>query len=326
MSFTRTLTILNNNQNYSQSEFAPVALFCYKRKAHLIKTVSALADNFGAENTDLYIFSDGPRVGDDVEKVAAVRAYLDTIRGFRNVKVFSSEENKGLQGSIIDGVKELLSEYNRVIVLEDDIVTDKAFLSFMNGALEHYKYDRSVWSVSGFSYINYDPKGVYFLTQPMCWGWATWSRAWGNFEPGFKEEYNLNTIDWLRFNYFNNFDYYGQYLKNKKGVLKSWYIFWYLHNFTNGKLTVYPGNSLTKNIGFDGSGTNSGLLDYNDEQSETEFRREFKLSSYDENVYKLVMEKLRTVQLSARKTFLRKLKQYLKVYITYCIHRFALFR
>ena len=325
MSFIRTQKLIENEQNL-ESALAPVALFCYKREDHLIKTVRALIDNFGAENTDLFIFSDGPKVNDDIEKVAAVRTFLETIKGFRSVTVVVAEENKGLQQSIVDGVQRVLNEFNRVIVLEDDIITDKTFLRFMNGALENYQDDCRVWSVSGFSYINYNPKGVYFLKQPMCWGWATWSRAWENFEPSFKKEYNLNTIDWLRFNYFNNFDYFGQYLKNKKGILKSWYIFWYLHNFTNNKLTVYPGNSLTENIGFDGSGTNSGFLDYNDEKTDAVFQTEFTPSRYDECAYKLVMKRLKFVKLSAREPCLRKVKQHLKSYITYSFHRLTSFQ
>ncbi len=41
-----------------------------------------------------------------------------------------------------------------------------------------------------------------------------------------------------------------------EGKVNSWAIRWYASAFLQNKLTLYPGKSLVKNIGTDGSGTN----------------------------------------------------------------------
>jgi hypothetical protein len=45
----------------------------------------------------------------------------------------------------------------------------------------------------------------------------------------------------------------------QEGKVDSWAIRWYLTTFLMQGLTLYPGRSLVRNIGFDGSGTHCGV-------------------------------------------------------------------
>src|SRR5687767_2507263 len=97
--------------------FAPVLLFTYKRLDVLKKTVDALTDNYLVNETELFVFSDGPKNEIENEKIESIRNYIKTIGGFKNTYLIESSENKGLAKSIIDGVSQVFEKYDRVIVL-----------------------------------------------------------------------------------------------------------------------------------------------------------------------------------------------------------------
>src|SRR4051812_10201230 len=117
---------------------APIALFVYARRDHTERTVASLLHNLGAAESDLYVFSDAARSPDKQAAVDEVRAFVSTIRGFRSVRVIERPVNYGLANSIIDGVGQVLVTSDRLIVLEDDMVTSPHFLRYMNEGLERF--------------------------------------------------------------------------------------------------------------------------------------------------------------------------------------------
>lgn len=111
-------------------EKAPVILFVYNRLEHTRQTLESLARNTLAKDSRLYIFSDGCRSPKDKKGVEDVREYIDRVAEgdwFQKVEVIKSARNKGLAQSIITGVSQIIKEAGRVIVLEDDLLTDPFF-------------------------------------------------------------------------------------------------------------------------------------------------------------------------------------------------------
>ena len=122
-------------QKTSITELAPVVLFCYTRIKYLQKTIEALKTNAEAIETQLFIYSDAGKDSESCEMVKKVRQYIRTISGFKSITIIEQETNQKLEYNVIKGVTEIVNRFGRVIVLEDDIVTSKYFLSFMNKAL-----------------------------------------------------------------------------------------------------------------------------------------------------------------------------------------------
>mgnify|MGYP006309741777 CR=1 FL=1 len=120
-------------------KLAPIVLFVYNRPEHTKRTIKALKNNKLAQESELFIFSDGEKSSNDYQNVKKVRKIINNIIGFKNIKVFESEINKGLADSVIDGVTKIINDYEKVIVLEDDLITSKNFLSYMNRALNFYE-------------------------------------------------------------------------------------------------------------------------------------------------------------------------------------------
>lgn len=241
---------------------APIALFVYNRLWHTKQTIEALQKNILASDSDLIIFSDGPK-GSPGSKtsVLAVRAYLRSVNGFKSVKVIERSENLGLAKSIISGVTEIVNQYGKIIVLEDDLITSPCFLRYMNNALDLYEKNEEVISIHGYIYPVQCPlPETFFIKGADCWGWATWKRGWNLFETdGQKLLDNLRAKKLTKEFDFSNFYPYTQMLRDQiAGKNDSWAVRWYASAFLNNKLTLYPGKSLINNIGFDGSGTHCG--------------------------------------------------------------------
>src|SRR5258706_1722860 len=164
---------------------APILLFTYKRLDTLRKTISALQQNDYANKSDLFIFSDSAKKDIEEASINEVRTYLKTIKDFKNISIFEATKNKGLANSIIDGVTQIIAEYGKVIVLEDDLISTQNFLSFMNAGLDKYKSEPDVFSISGYSFNLRPPaekyiESGYFLKRGWSWGWATWADRWEN--------------------------------------------------------------------------------------------------------------------------------------------------
>ena len=130
-------------------DLAPVVLFVYNRPNHTKLTVESLLKNRYADQSDLFIFADGPKEGEADSEIRKVREYVQTISGFRSITITERRQNLGLANSTIKGVTEVVNEYAKVIVLEDDLEVSPDFLRFMNEALKQYANADQVIQISG---------------------------------------------------------------------------------------------------------------------------------------------------------------------------------
>jgi hypothetical protein len=241
---------------------APIALFVYNRPAHTAATLAALRANDLATASHLFVFSDGPKHADDGPAVEAVRATVHGATGFRSVEVLAKRANAGLAKSIIGGVSRVLADHDRVIVLEDDLVTSPHFLRYMNAALDRYRDHRRVLSVSGYNpppHIMDFPRGftadVYFNPRPSSQGWATWSDRWrqADWEVSAFASFRRDASAQRAFDQ-GGADLTEMLVAEREGRLESWAIRWTFTHFLARAVAVYPVRSYVDNIGHDGTG------------------------------------------------------------------------
>lgn len=254
---------------------APIALFVYNRPEHTRRTIASLSKNEGASDSILYIFSDAAKTNADEALVQRVRSLIKEITGFKKVVIKLQSKNLGLAQSIISGVSSLCEEYGRVIVLEDDLETSRYFLRFMNDALDFYDKIPEVMHVSGFRYPAkpFESEETFFLHVPLCWGWATWGRAWESYRKDLALMSQFDRKAIRRFNFGNSYPFWLQLELNQSRKINTWFIFWYANLFLRKGLALFPARSLVKNIGMDNSGTNSGFSeDYHVQLSSTPIR------------------------------------------------------
>jgi hypothetical protein len=239
---------------------SPILLFAFRRPDTLIRTVAALQQNDLAKESELFVFSDAAKNAADRAKVGEVRKYIRTITGFKSVHIFESTENKGLGNSIIEGVTRIINEQGKVIVLEDDLVTSRNFLSFMNQGLDFYRDHPAVFSIGGYTrpVDGLNEKEVYFTKRASSWGWATWKEKWQPVDWEVKD-YDRFRNDKEAKKGFNRMgsDMAGMLDKQMRGEINSWAIRWCYHQFKKDLVTVYPARSKVRNIGFAGSASHT---------------------------------------------------------------------
>ena len=240
---------------------APIILFCYNRPFHVEQTLETLSRNELADQSVLYIYCDGPKPGateEQKQRIADTRAVVRKKQWCKEVHIVEFEKNKGLAGNIVDAVTDIVSKYGKVITLEDDIITSKGFLKFMNEALTIYQKDERVMHISGYMWPHRWPlPSTFFYEVPYPGGgWATWDRAWRYYSDDTKSLYEYWSTRWKEFNKFGG-DYLQRQLeRNYEGTMRTWFIKWHAVMLMRDGLTLYPGNSLTNNIGFDSTGEN----------------------------------------------------------------------
>jgi hypothetical protein len=241
---------------------APIALFVYNRPEHTRRTLSYLQKNLLADESRLFIFSDGPRSEADQYKVEQVRQLIKEVSGFKSVKVFNGEQNLGLANSIINGVTKLVNEYGKVIVFEDDLLSSVHTLQYFNEALTRYANEDQVMHIGAYMFGLEDKKlpETFFYRIATSWGWATWGRAWKNFEPDIDKlisQFDKQKIN--RFSIEGTMNFWKQVQDFKAGRNNSWAIRWYASIFLKGGLALNPSRSLVHNIGHDGTGVHSNV-------------------------------------------------------------------
>lgn len=299
---------------------APILLFVYNRPRHTERSIVALQKNDLAVQSDLIIFSDGPKDVQSEKMVLEVRHYLKSIVGFKTVKIIEREENWGLSKSIVDGVSRIINESGKVIVLEDDLITSPFFLKYMNEALVEYENEKDVVSIHGYVYPVKDrlPE-TFFIKGADCWGWATWKRGWNLYQDDSEKLLNELILQKLT----KEFDFKGSYpyiqmLKSQNlGFINSWAIKWYASAFLENKLTLYPGRSLVVNSGLDDSGSHTGstsLFDVKISETPIEFKKIPVCENSDAKNKIIAFFKLPKLRLFLAEV---KIKFYLKLVINY---------
>lgn len=246
--------------------YAPIVIFAFNRIDTLKACIDSLKANPLFKDSDLFVYVDGPRDGKpgEKEKVEAVRQYVKSIDGSKSLTWHISDNNKGLATSIIKGVTNIVNEYGKVIVIEDDLVLAPSFLGYMNKMLEYFEHDQRAFQVSGYSsLIKKECKSdVYFNGRGQCWSWGTWKDRWNTIDWNINdfEDFKHNKEErkaWAEFGH----DLFGLLNLWKEGRMNSWWIRFCYNMFKQHRFTVCPVKSLVRNDGFGVDSTHCNVYD-----------------------------------------------------------------
>ncbi len=242
---------------------APIALFVYNRPVHTKRTLDSLSQCSMIGESKLYVFSDGPRknaTSKDIAVIDEVREMVRQIDFASSADFVFHPTNLGLSNSIVGGVSHVLNNHESVIVLEDDLIVGAEFLTFMNLALEKYACQPEIMHVSGYMpNLNGVFPEVALISLTHSWGWATWKRAWKDYNPDASYllgEIKKRKLTYL-FNYNGSFNFSRLLRRTRDGKRNSWAVRWYASIFLAGGLALNSVSSLVQNIGHDSSGTHS---------------------------------------------------------------------
>lgn len=253
------------------NDLAPILLFVYNRPNHLRKTLTWLGENELAGQSTLFVFCDGVKKDagklqiEKVEEARRVAHELAVVPKFKEVRFVEREENLGLGTSIILGVSEVIQQYGKVIVLEDDLQTSPLFLDYMNKCLDHYENRKSVFSVSGLSRPHperFYPKDyaydVYVSLAHHPTGWGTWQDRWA------QVDWDVNLFEEVKrhpemIEAYRRVEY-GEYeaLERQQHTQQNvWSARFGFAHFINHAVSICPIVSYINHIGWDSEATNA---------------------------------------------------------------------
>lgn len=241
---------------------APILVSVYNRPRHFKGCLEALASNDLAKDSEVYVISDAPSRAQDVEAVQKVRAVAEAFKGFKRLHLIARNDNWGFFRSIYGAQQEAMASHGKYIFLEDDIEVANGFLEFMNTGLAVFEHDPRVFSISGYcpspaGKVPASREVEQVLAAPFfCpWGFATWADRFGKVDMARNNYLQIRAnrklrmfmarecpvmIETLRRDYVQNID--------AMDVRAS------CQMLVQGMVSVYPSASLTRNLGFDGTG------------------------------------------------------------------------
>jgi len=231
----------------------PVAVFVFNRPDITRRLLGCLSL---IKPDRLLVIADGPRVAKEgeVEAVRQVRALFEDLAWDCDVQFNYSDENMGCKGRVSSGLDWVFSKVDRAILLEDDCIASASFFEFCQRMLERYENDKRIMSVCG---TRLAPEAVpadsySFSKYSICWGWATWARAWKYYDGDMVCWDAVRRTNYLRW-YLGGIrqGWYWNYMlgRVKRSEINSWAYRWMLSCWMNNGLSVVPGINLIENIG-----------------------------------------------------------------------------
>lgn len=217
----------------------------------------------------LYVAADGARTSKEgeAEKVQLVRDYItQNIDWDCEVKTLFREKNLGCKYAVSGAITWFFENEEQGIILEDDCLPSQSFFWYCEELLNKYKYDDSIYLVSGDSRGSESfgmQEDYSFCKYPLIWGWASWARVWKTYDP--------EVSDWPSCRNILPYDIskYAPTMRFWKGVfdrvykkeIDTWdYQFSYLLLKNKAKCIV-PKFNLISNIGFGAEATHTYDVD-----------------------------------------------------------------
>lgn len=232
--------------------YAPIAIFCFDRPKHLDNLLYSLTQNKEFSESTIYFFQDGPKPNTNLTNWNLIKEVIDKHCQKKTFYHIISPFNKGCDQSEIDGITHVLNIHESIIVLEDDLIVSKTFLTYMNTGLNLFSQNSKVTSINAYSYnIRKKLPPYFFIKGGNPLGWGTWKRAWKHFiNDG---EYLYQNL--LKNNHLKDYDFGGtiELLKSNK----FWDVKWYASQYLIGGLGLFPNHSFSFHSGFDHTATHT---------------------------------------------------------------------
>lgn len=212
----------------------------------------------------LFISGDGPRDGRPLDgaKVRESRSLvLDGIDWDCEVSTLLHNQNLGCGLAVSKAITWFFEKNEMGIILEDDCFPSLSFFSFCELLLNHYKYDKRIYSIGGtniFEKWTESGKDYLFSYQGSIWGWASWRRAWDQYRFQIPDALSKESLNALTETSISK-EILDLRIKNFKSAEKvdTWDYQWIFTRLVNRGLTILPACNMVTNIGFDQSATHT---------------------------------------------------------------------
>lgn len=217
---------------------------------------------------NIFFASDGPRehIKSDMNNVNKTRGLIRLINWSCDVKTLFNDKNLGCAKSVHQAIDWFFENVDQGIILEDDCIPDETFFTFSSEMLKKYRNHKKIMAIGGQCFnhktLKITNKESYqFSGYIFCWGWATWRRAWRNFDFNMRRWNDLSAQKILQTRGNNSilFSMYWTRIFNDlyENKINSWAYRWLYSCWMNNGISIIPNANLVQNIGFRNDATHT---------------------------------------------------------------------
>lgn len=232
----------------------PVVLFIFNRPDTTRRVFEAIRE---IRPSTLLVVGDGPRDRPgEAELCAETRAILNDIDWDCDLHTNLPETNLGVPRRFASAFEWIFGLVDEAIILEHDCLPHPTFFPYCTQLLRHYRDDARVMWIGGTNPCEEKfGDGSYFFARSLwIWGWATWKRAWENYDiavrdyPAFRKSGQIARISpyrRLQRGYMALFElaHEGEWINwDAQATFTVW---------NKDGVCVIPNGNLISNIGFD---------------------------------------------------------------------------
>ena len=235
----------------------PVVMIVFRRPEHTRRVLTAIRE---ARPRRLMVIADGASGGreGEAQKCAAARGVVDELVDWPcEVLRNYSDVNLGVEARFYSGFQWVFEQCESAIILEDDEVPHASFFGFCEEMLARYREDERVFAVNGTNFVadRYTcAESYYFSRYFHCWGFATWRRAWREYDLRLSRWPEVRGTDWLMKLCDGRADEARHHAENfekvHRGEIRTWDYQITFAMWLRGALAITPSVNLVSNSGF----------------------------------------------------------------------------
>lgn len=255
----------------------PVVILAYNRPEMLRRVLDAVKL---VRAKQVLVVIDGPnrKKGEDEDKrreeerVVAVRQVALDPGWTCALRFTVADHNMGLRRRVTSGLDWVFENVERAIILEDDCVPDPSFFQYCEELLDKYADDERIMTIGGTTYVSNPDiirESYFYSRYMMCWGWATWRRAWQLHDDAMTQYPGMRDDGWFEYTFndpaeskYWSFDLEHVY----ESAIESWAYRWLFSVWCNSGLNILPRHNMISNIGFTPDATHT--KDVNDPRAD----------------------------------------------------------
>ncbi|MDX6574913.1 MAG: hypothetical protein QOE96_866 [Blastocatellia bacterium] len=238
----------------------PVAFIIFNRPD---RTARVFAEIAKARPAKLLVVADGPRPDHPGERelCLATRSVLAKVDWPCEVLTNFSDTNLGCRRRVATGLDWVFEQVEEAIILEDDCLPDESFFPFCIELLERYRDDPRVGMICGSNFQGgkrRSPESYFFGLHVTVWGWASWRRAWRNYDVEMRCWPELRDTSWLADLLANPVaaKYWRDVFEDTfNGEFDTWDYQFFFSWWRQNSLALIPDRNLVTNIGFGSAAT-----------------------------------------------------------------------
>ena len=233
----------------------PVVILVFNRPEPTARVFARIRD---ARPGQLFVVADGPRP-DHPADAAACRGVRELIEQGVDwpcevVRIYA-DTNLGCAARVSSGITAVFGQVEQAIILEDDCLPDPSFFPYCKELLQRFGDDERVAQIAGCSFRRSPPAGgesYYFSRYPHCWGWATWRRAWREYDHDMawtdtsRRSAVMRNIESSEERAYWEHAFSGTH----RDLHDSWAYRWTLACWDRNRLSIVAAKNLVSNIGY----------------------------------------------------------------------------